>query len=545
VNRLRSFTGSGRSWPILLPALLTLMASAAAIIVGCAANEPFDPSTVPNQPPVVRLFVGPVNPDSLLNATSYYRRTFRWSGTDSDGWVREFYISVRTEADVPALWDTTTNTDTTMTFVPDDNGDAEATFLLVCRDDRGALSDTVVQFVPLKNFPPAVNFQTDFDPLRNLQREFRDAAGQVTLDGSAAADTVYYNWGPMNFRMFALDPDGSETMNDFYRYTLADGDSTFLANLVTFDEDDPAADPNVNWVKIPFNSSAEIKQFSIFVTDVAPGTARTLRISVKDEAFSDASFRYTWEVREPRGPALFIAEGLNQAQRLFYETILDAHYGVGGWDRCAFWIVGAPDTPSVLLESFRKFDAVIWVDAGSGSANIVRASALNGVLQQYMWPVPAGSADPGAVLFVSKGLVGQPNGLTPAFLQVVVGVSPTPAPAAPLYLPVGKVALHQSGALPDMATMRVAPAGGVGLLLKTAVDNEALYRMESCTCYGVPPRPSLPPYDPIIGVRVPKRATEALARFVGLSVQLDNFDAAQVSSVLGAILNTELGVDAP
>jgi len=539
VKRPLSFARSGRSWPILLPALLTLAGTAAVIMVGCAANEPFDPLSVPNQSPVVRLFVGPVNPDSLLNATSYYRRTFRWSGSDSDGWVREFYVSVRTEADVPALWDTTTSTDTTMTFEPDINGDAEATFLLVCRDDRGALSDTVVQFVPLKNFPPAVNFQTDFDPQRNLQREFRDAAGAVTLDGNAAADTVYYNWGPMNFRMFALDPDGSETMDDFYRYTLADGDP------ITFDEDDPAADPNVGWVTVPFNSSADIKQFSIFVTDVAPGAARTLRISVKDEATSDADFSYTWEVRAPQGPVLFLAEGLSPTQRLFYETILNARYGAGGWDRYGFWIVGAPDIPSVLLESFRKFEAVIWVDAGSGSTNIAKASVLNGVLQQYMWPVPVGSADPGAVLFVSKGLVGQTGGLTSAFLQVVVGVSPTPSPAAPLYLPTGKVALHQRGALPDMATTRIPALGGVGLLLRAAVDNEALYRMESCTCYGVPPRPAQPPYDPIIGVRVPKRATAALARFVGLSVQLDFFDAAQVSAVLAAILETELGVGAP
>lgn len=533
-------TRDGRSWPILLPALLTLTGAVAAIIVGCAANEPFDPLTVPNQPPVVRLFVGPVDPDSLLNATSYYQRTFRWSGTDADGWVREFYISVRTQADVPAAWDTTTTTDTTMTFDPDAQGNAEATFLLVCRDDRGALSDTVVQFIPLRNFPPAVNFQTDFDPLRNLQREFRDAAGQVTLDANAAVDTVFYNWGPMNFRMFALDPDGAETMDSFYRYTLADGEPE-----ITFDVDDPDADPSIGWVRVPFNSSAEIKQFSIFLTDVEPGTARTLRISVKDEANSDASFSYTWEVREPRGPVLFLAEGLTSAQRLFYEAILDARYGVGGWDRYAFWIVGAPDTPSVLLESFRKFEALVWVDAGSGSANIARASVLNGVLQQYMWPVPTGSAEPGAVLFVSRGLVGQVGGLTPAFLQVVVGVSPTPAPAAPLYLPLGKVALHQSGALPNMVTTRIATVGGVGMLLKAAVDNEALYRMESCSCYATPPRPSLPPYDPIVGVRVPKRATEALARFVGLSVQLDYFDAAQVAAVLRAILDTELGVGAP
>jgi hypothetical protein len=55
----------------------------------------------------------------------------------------------------------------------------------------------------------------------------------------------------------------------------------------------------------------------------------------------------------------------------------------------------------------------------------------------------------------------------------------------------------------------------------------------------------LPPYDPVVGVRVPKRATGTLARFVGLSLQLDSFDAAQASAVLSAILDTEMGVGAP
>lgn len=525
-------------WRLVLPACLATAGAVAAIIAGCAANEPFDPLSVPNEPPTVRLFVGPVDPDGELNPTSYYRRTFRWSGTDSDGWVQEFYVSVRTDADVPAAWDTTTNTDTTMTFSPDDQGLAEATFLLVCRDDRGALSDTVVQYVPLRNFPPAVNFQSDFDPLRNLQREFLDANGDVTANPSAAVDTAYFNWGPMNFRMFALDLDGAETMDDFYRYTLADGEPG-----ITRDVDDPAADPNVCWVKVPFNSSADIKQFSIFVKDVLPGPARTLRISVKDEANSDANFSFTWEVREAAGPVLLIAEGFSPAGRAYFENILTEHYGAGNWDKYAFWITNSPDAPTVLLETFRKFEAVMWVDAGSGSANLNAASALNGVLQQYMWPVDG--AEPGAVMYMSKGMVGSPNGLTQAFLQAVVGVSPTPSPAAPLNLPAGKTALHQGGAVPDMTTSRVGLLGGVGMARVTTVDNETLYRMEYCECYGDPRRPAQPPFDPIVGVRVPSRAAEALARFVGLSLQADNFNAAQVSAVIGAILESELGVVAP
>ncbi len=537
MTRVRRSRVTSKAWTVLVPALMAAAVVAAAIIAGCAANEPFDPSTVPNQAPVVRLFVGPVDPGGTLNATSYYRRTFRWSGTDTDGWVRQFYVSIRTQAGVPAPWDTTTRTDTTMTFTPDDIGHAEATFLLVCRDDRGALSDTVVQYVPMRNFPPAVNFESDFDPLRNLQRELIDINGQITTNPSAAVDTNYFNWGPMNFRMFALDLDGAETMDEFYRYTLADGDA-----LPTVDEGEPGADPNLAWVRVPFNSSADIKKFEIVLDDVPAGPARTLRISVKDEANSDANFSYTWEVREPKGPVLFVGEGLSPTGRAYYENLLNARYGVDGWDRYSFWIVNSPDSPSLLLETFRKFEAVLWTDAGSGSQNLLRVSALNGVLQQYLWPVD--DSDPGAFLYVSKSLVGPTSGLTSAFLQAVVGVSPTPSPAAPLNIPTAKQALHQGGTLPDMITTRTTTGSGVGIQRLAAGDNEPLYRMETCTCYGDPRRPQ-EPYDPIVGIRVPARTTSAQARFAGLSIQLDIFEASQAAAVINGILESELGVVVP
>ena len=106
-------------WRLAIPGLVASAGAVAAILAGCAANEPFDPASVPNEPPTVRLFVAPVDPDGELNPTSYYQRTFRWSGTDVDGWVRTYYVSVRTQPDEPAPWDTTTSTDTTMTFLPD------------------------------------------------------------------------------------------------------------------------------------------------------------------------------------------------------------------------------------------------------------------------------------------------------------------------------------------------------------------------------------------------------------------------------------------
>lgn len=530
---LRPCPRVGRAWRLVVPGLLAAAAAAAALSAGCAANEPFDPSSVPNQLPTARIFVGPVSPGGELNPTSYYRRTFRWSGSDVDGWVREFYVSVRTQADIPAPWDTTTSSDTTMTFTPDAEGRAEATILLACRDDRGAVSDTVVQRIPLRNFPPAVNFESDFDPLRNMQREFLDANGDVTLNPAAAVDTVYYNWGPMNFRMFALDLDGAETMDDFYRYTLADGEPT-----VTRDVDDPAADPNTEWVRVPFNSSAEIKLFSIMLTDVEPGVARTLRISVRDEAASDANFSYTWEVRAPAGPVLLIAEGMSNNSRAYYENLLTARYGAGNWDRLNFWITNSPDNPTLLLETFRKFQAVFWVDGGAGSANLARFSNLNGVIHQYIWP--GDGSPPGRFLYASKGMVGQTNGLSQAFLRAVVGVSQTPSPAQLLNIPAGKRAMHQGGLVPDIAAGVTSSGTGVGLARLPGIDNDALYRMEDCTCYN-----GRPPTDPIVGVRVPSRATEPLARFVGLSVRLESFDNAQVTAAIQAILDTELGVEAP
>lgn len=534
MNRLARAVSARRSRCLLAAALA---AAGVALVVGCAANDPYDPSSVPNQPPTVRLFVAPADTGGTLNPTSYYRRTFRWSGTDTDGWVREFYVSVRTQAGVPAAWDTTTRTDTTMTFTPDDEGRAEATFLLVCRDDRGALSDTVRQYVPLRNFPPAVNFQSDYDPLRNLQRELLDINGQVTTNPAAAADTVYWNWGPMNFRLFALDLDGAATMNDFYRYTLADGDG-----LPTRDEDDPLADPNTGWVRVPFNSSADIKQFTIFVKDVVPGPARTLRVSVKDEANSDANFSYTWAVRSPRGPLLFMMDQLTPTSRAYYETIFNSVYGAGNWDTYAFWL-GMPDDTRVLLETFRLFSGLFWTDSGSGTLNIKAASSATGALTQYMAPVDGGA--PGRLLFVSKGLLGQANGLSNVFLQNVLGISPTASPAYLLYLPANKTAIHQSGTLPDLVTTRAQGTAGLGLALLPAVSSEPLYRLESCTCYADPRRPADTAVAPIVGMRTPARATATLARAVALSAQLDVFNTTQVTAALRAILLDELGVVAP
>ncbi len=103
-----------------------------AVLLGLAiascTNDPFDPDSVTNQIPVVSFFVESIDPDDEFNPTSYYQRRFHWSGADADGRIEEFYVAIRTNTDPDAPWTSTTRTDTTITFVPDSEGVAEAVF---------------------------------------------------------------------------------------------------------------------------------------------------------------------------------------------------------------------------------------------------------------------------------------------------------------------------------------------------------------------------------------------------------------------------------
>lgn len=504
-------------------------------LAGCSPNDPFNPESLENIPPVVRMSMAPVEPGQSLNPTSYFNRTFHWSATDQDGWVTEFYVSIRTAEAMAAPWDTTTSTDTTMTFVTDANGDAEATFLLACRDNRGALSDTLVQFIPLRNFPPAVNFKSDFDPLVNMQREFRDINGDITENPTDAVDTTYWNWGPCNFRMFALDLDGQETMDNFYRYTLkdpAEGDPE-----VTFEADDPEADPTVGWIRALFPlTGTEVKDFEIFVADAPVGLATTLTVAVNDEADADTRFHFNWEVREPSGPVLYIPDNSGPQTKAFYRDFLAIEYGPGGWDEYSFWF-GYPDHSFVLVESMRKFQAVIWADGGSTSPRLESAAETGGALSQYLFPLSGQT--PGRLLLISKGVVGTASALPHPFLKGVLGISPSPLPVAPITTVVGKQALGQQAFLPPLtSTTSFGQAVGLGLPIEDISKAEPIYQMEYCLrCYG-----TRPPYDPIVGMRFPDRTTSALASSVTLSFQPEYFNSDEVMAGLSAILALELGV---
>jgi len=110
-----------------------------------------------------------------------------------------------------------------------------------------------------------MNFQSDFDPLVNMQREF-------VTEGEAVVDTLYWNWGACNFRLFAFDLDGAPTMDDFCLYTLAEGDPEQV-----FDADDPAGNPNEDWIRQPFDTTdAEVREFEIYIKGALPGSRGSL-----------------------------------------------------------------------------------------------------------------------------------------------------------------------------------------------------------------------------------------------------------------------------
>ncbi len=464
-----------------------------------------------------------------MNDTSYFQRTFHWSGTDRDGWVTEFHVSIRTDGDNPAPWDTTTVTDTTMTFVPDPTtGEASATFLIACRDNRGAMSDTVVQHVPMRNFPPVVAFQSDYEPLRNLQRE-------LIYDGVAVVDTIYWNWGPNTFRFTAYDLDGLDTMNDYYRYTLVDGGDPDTV----FEIGDPAADPELGWVTMPFGEGDGSHEFEIFIADAQPG-ARTLTVSVQDEAGGDPRFQYSWEVREPRSSVLMVQENGSTLGLELYNGFMDGLFGERNWDEYRF-VYGFPDHAFVLLENMRKFEAVVWVSGSGDASDVARtATVRDGVLWQYVQP--QGEQSPGRLLLISPRVCAAgANGLGSVFIGNILGINAAEsAPQGQINGFSGHAALPQGGGsyLPGMTGNNNFGAGR-GMIPLTGT--EELYRMEECMrCYSV-----RPPFDPVVGVRRPARDTDPLAGVVTFSVSLEYFDHAQVMDVLTQVLEQEMGVTLP
>ncbi len=515
---MRTWIPNNQGWLILL---LVLVAVALGLI-GCTANEPFDPNVLENAPPVARLFVEVPVEGEELNPTSYFRRTFNWSASDVDGWVTEFFVSIATEDGVPAPWVATQSTDTTMTFTPDPiSGEASATVSVVCQDNRGAFSDTVSQFIPMRNHTPVVSFKSNFDPRQNMQREL-----------VAEPDSfLYWNWGPTNFRIGLYDPDGLDTMDNHLRYTLADGDPE-----QEWDIGDPNADVETGWIRVSGLLGEESYEVELFVGHVAPGL-RTLTISAQDEAGGDAWFQYQWEVRAPKNSILYFFDNSSGPGRDLYYAFLNETFGQDNWDEYDF-VFGFPDHAFVLLETMKLFDVVLWSDGGSTTSGVMkRTFSRDGAMAQYL-------NDGGRLMLMSK-LVTEPapeTGLSPVFIRTYLGINPTEAlPRGDLQIPYGKRAMPAVEA-PDMPVIYKAMAFGTGRGLDLLAYSEALYRLESCPrCYN-----DYDPWDPVVAYRRPPRLDDDLqpqnAHVIGYALQLEYFAQSQVIASMQHALSVEMGV---
>ncbi len=515
---MRSWKSNCRGWFVLL---LTLVAVALGLI-GCTTNEPFDPEVLDNVIPVARLFVESPAEGEDLNPTSYFHRTFNWSGSDVDGWVTEFFVSIATEEGVPAAWVATQSTDTTMTFSPDPiSGEASATISVVCQDNRGAFSDTVSQFIPMRNHTPVVRFKSDFDYRQNMQREL-----VVEPDSF-----LYWNWGPTNFRLGVYDPDGLDTMNDYYRYTLADGDPE-----QEWLEGDPSADIETGWIRAEFSPGVESYEFELFIANVTAGQ-KTLTISVQDEAGGDAWFQYQWEVREPKNSILYVFDNSSGPGRDLYYAFLNETFGQDNWDEYDF-VFGFPDHAFVLLETMKLFEVVLWTDGGSTTSSVMkRTFSRDGAMAQYL--------DGGGHLMLVSKLVTEPDpetGLSPVFIRNYLGIDPVEAlPRGDLNIPMGKRAMPAVEA-PDMPVIYKAANFGKGRGLDLLAYSEAIYRLESCPrCYN-----DFDPWDPVVALRRPPRLDDDLqpqnAHVICYSLQLEYFSQNQVIASMQHALSVEMGV---
>lgn len=507
---------------------LLVCAVAVVAVLGSCTNDPFDPSSLENERPVIRFFAEPVDPDAELSDTSYYSRSYHWSGSDVDGLVELYFVSIRGDAAVEAPWEATTRTDTTMTFVTDDAGEADVVFYLACRDDRGAMSDTLVRHVPVSNSRPVLNLQRDFEPLTNLQREFVD-------NGEAGIDTVYWNWGSMNLRCFAADLDGRATMDSFYYYHTADEDPP---DTVAFT---PDADPMLHWIEVLFEGAGEIVDFEIFVSGLPPGQ-RTLTVVTGDEAGAEARLPFSWEVRAPRGPVLVVPDNSGPATKEFYAGFCDQYFGAEAWDLYDFWF-GFPDDPNILLKTLRKFECVLWFNGGGTSAVLEAAAERDGVLEEYVL-APDGSPA-GRLMMISRSLVGTQSGLSPYFRQTMFGINPTGDPPNELQPTALALGLEALGAEPHLPTMVLDDRFGRGRGIQMRYDEtdayDELYRFEESVRVFSGQGNNV--WAPLIAVRRPMRTAENnRADTVGVSFELHAMEQAGAYAALAAMFEHELQV---
>lgn len=485
-------------------AVAVAVCAGTAWLTGCE-NEPFDPESLANKAPVATIFVTP-GVSGELNQTSYYERTFSWSGTDEDGFVVDYDVSISTDDDVEAPWITTTRTDTTMTFSTDDEGEALALIRLVCRDDRDALSDTAVCRIPLRNFPPVINFTTDYD-------------------------TTYWSFGAASFRLFAVDLDGQVTMDDSVVYYLDTADTT----LAPLPEGTTGADPNLRPVIMPL-ADASTGYFTIDLEEIATRGTRELTVHVSDEADATGSFVWSWDVRPALSNVLLIDDYAGDLDMPFYHAAMDSIYGAGAWS-CYDMSEGLPDQTWIFESWLHEFDAAFWYTSANSSSNLADAAEA---LYSYINATTDNDPDGGRLLLISKGVIGGTSSLAPTFVQQTLGIMRTPSQPT-FYIPSDKQCLAvPTGRLPDLS-FNHSYSAGVGMTLYDD-DTEAIYQMEYYLFWSASRRP---PYEPVVGVRRPHSDSGEDARAVTVALQ---FEAVGFEQGLGAVrgmLENELGVELP
>jgi len=499
--------GRGRFTFTARAAVLLAAAAActgAAHLAGCT-NDPFDPASVLNAPPVARIFISAA-PGGDLTPTSYYERTFYWSGSDQDGFVVEYHVSIETVAGMAAPWATTQSTDTTMTFNTDDLGEARALIRLACRDDDGAVSDTVSQYIPLRNFPPVINFVADYD-------------------------TTFWSYAATNFRFFALDLDGNVTMNDSVVYFLDTADT----NLVPLPEGEPGADPNLRPV-IKELDDIDNGRFEVELRGIAVAGTRTLSVLIGDEADATTTYDWSWEVLPALSSVLLVDDMLGDIDVPFYHGSMDSIFGPGQWSRYDI-SEGLPDRTWIMLETFKQFDAVFWYTGITTSASL---GDLAAEIQAYLYDEVGPSGNPGRLLLISKGVIGGSQQLPPSFVQSTLGIERQPT-VSTFYIPQDKTSFAvPAGRLPDLHFSNSFSAG-IGVEPYDE-DSEAIYQMEYWRFWVSPPRE---PYDPFVGVRRPHSNSGEYARSVLVALQFEYVNPADGLAAVRGMLTDELGVTLP
>lgn len=356
---------------------LLVLAGLLAVFAACT-NEPFDPDSLENMPPVARISVD--HGDSLA-ATSYNEARFAWSGSDQDGFVVGFWVSIETNDDeFAAPWIYTTDDDTVATWTTREDGTIVPVLSVVAVDDRGALSDTARVAFPLVNSPPVLEYGEDFEP--------------------PAASL-----GAADFDLFTFDVDGDDTLEDFveYRYAGSDPDVVFAA-------DDSTADPALGWVKADRpRRGFRLRLRSIPPGDPDDGDRQTVYMRVRDVAGAATVLEHTWVVPPIRGSVLVVDDDSRDtlSRDAFFEAAVQAHFG-DQWTRVA--AAGLAGDPEVVQASLEAFDTILWYVQRQGKGANIEAvhEALETFLTSDRDPDTAG-VQPGK-LYLDFQYVGAPSG---------------------------------------------------------------------------------------------------------------------------------------